>query len=361
MRVACLFACAMTSCYSPSPATVEAPAPRSAPGPIVANGVTPDGKLLRIDIDGDTISKVSDGDRKTTWLWPPIIDSHVHLALFPVAHALAARGVGGAVDLASPERTMAGESEIQLIRSGPMITKPGGYPLDSWGADGYGIACDSETCVREAIDRLHNAGAKVIKLPLGSIGLPGLLPRKATEYAHKLGMKVVVHAMQSDAPGRPVTLASGIGADVLAHMPIEPLDDFSIAHWSKPGRAVITTLAAFGGSDIAVDNLRKLHAAGATILYGTDLGNLRDEGPSAAEISLMKKAGMDDAAIVASMTTVPINFWGFDFAFAPGKEATFFVLDADPRLDVNVLLKPSSFISHGQRPTSSRAASTPHP
>jgi imidazolonepropionase-like amidohydrolase len=228
-----------------------------------------------------------------------------------------------------------------------MITKPGGYPLDSWGADGYGIACDSETCVRDAIDRLQKAGAKIIKLALGSSGLPAPLARKATKYAHERGLKVVVHAMQSNAAGSPVTLAAGIGADVLAHVPIEPLSDVAIGFWSKPGRAVITTLAAFGGSDIAVENLRRLHAAGATILYGTDLGNLRDEGPSAAEIALMKKAGLDDAAIVASMTTSPIRFWGFDFDFAAGKEATFFVLTADPRQDVNALLEPSVFFNRG--------------
>ena len=47
--------------------------------------------------------------------------------------------------------------------------------------------------------------------------------------------------------------------------------------------AVVSTLAAFGGSPAAVDNLRRLHAAGATVLYGTDLGNTRDAGPSAEE------------------------------------------------------------------------------
>jgi hypothetical protein len=55
------------------------------------------------------------------------------------------------------------------------------------------------------------------------------------------------------------------------------------------------------------------------------------------EIALMKQAGMDDAAIVASMTTAPIEFWGLTFDFSAGGEATFFVLAADPRQDVNAL------------------------
>src|ERR1700760_3589849 len=57
------------------------------------------------------------------------------------------------------------------------------------------------------------------------------------------------------------------------------------------GRAVISTLAAFGGSPAAVDNLRRLRAAGATVLYGTDLGNLDVAGPSEPEIALPARAG----------------------------------------------------------------------
>jgi hypothetical protein len=83
-----------------------------------------------------------------------------------------------------------------------------------------------------------------------------------------------------------------------------------VQRWAKG--AVITTLAAFGGAPETVENLKRLRAAGATVLYGTDLGNLREVGPSSSEIALMKQAGMDDAAIEAAMTSVPFRYWAFD-------------------------------------------------
>jgi imidazolonepropionase-like amidohydrolase len=115
-------------------------------------------------------------------------------------------------------------------------------------------------------------------------------------------------------------------------------------------RAVITTLAAFGGRESTVENLRTLRAAGATVLYGTDLGNTREAGPSTREIDLMRQAGMDDAAITAAMTTAPIAWWKLPLAtFEPGAEATFLVLDADPRVDADALVTPREVWLRGKR------------
>jgi hypothetical protein len=120
------------ACGSP-PAV--APTPPSSP----VAGQTPDGTNVRLSIDGERITKVVSADAATTWLWPPMIDSHVHLALYPVADQLAQTGVLGAVDLAAPERALRAPSPVEIIAAGPMLTHPGGYPLDAWGADGYGI------------------------------------------------------------------------------------------------------------------------------------------------------------------------------------------------------------------------------
>ena len=143
-------------------------------------------------------------------------------------------------------------------------------------------------------------------------GLPRPLAQFATNRAHQLGLKVAVHAL-SDASAR---VAAEIGADVLAHTPLELLAQKTVDAWATPPgkRAVITTLAAFGGSDEAIDNLRRLHEAGVIVLYGTDLGNLRIDGPSQDEIALMRRAGMTTEEITAAMTTVPWQFWDFDHA-----------------------------------------------
>jgi hypothetical protein len=254
--------------------------------------------------------------------WPPIVDSHVHLALDPVADQLAASGVLVAVDLAAPERTLADHLPIEVLRAGPMLTHPEGYPLDAWGRDGYGIGCADAACVQTTIDRLAREGARLIKLAGDDDGLdPALIPI-AVEAAHAHHLKVAIHAL-TNADAR-----AGAGCDVLAHTPIEPLAPDTIALWK--GRAVISTLAAFGGSEVAVANLRALRAAGVTILYGTDLGNLQATGPSREEVALLRRAGLDDAAITDAMTTTPLAFWGV----TPAKRL---VLAGDPRRDASVL------------------------
>jgi hypothetical protein len=235
-----------------------------------------------------------------------IVDSHVHLAYYPVADQLAAHGVTAVVDLAAPESALARRYPLRIVQSGPMLTSAGGYPLDSWGVNGYGIPCDHPAAVNEAVRRLADEGAGVIKIAADDGGLsPDMLP-VAVAAAHARGLRIAVHALTNSGAKR----AAAAGADILAHTPVELLDDSTIAAWK--GRAVITTLAAFGGSDAARLNLKLLHDAGVTVLYGTDLGNLRVDGPSADEQALMKQSGLTDAEITAAMTTVPWHYWGFD-------------------------------------------------
>jgi len=260
-------------------------------------------------------------------LWPPIVDSHVHLALDPVADELAAHGVEVAVDLAAPESALGDELPIEVLRAGPMLTHPDGYPLDAWGHDGYGIGCADAACVTATVDRLAGEGARVIKIAGDDDGLAEALMPVAVQAAHAHHLKVAIHAL-SDAGA---LAGARAGCDVLAHTPVEPLAEATIAAWR--GRTVISTLAAFGGSDGAVENLKKLRAAGLVVLYGTDLGNLQATGPSRDEVALLRKAGLDDAAITAAMTTAPLAFWGV----TPTVQLE---LDGDPRRDVSVLLAP---------------------
>ncbi|MBL0214763.1 MAG: hypothetical protein IPQ07_12860 [Myxococcales bacterium] len=272
---------------------------------------------------------------------PAIVDSHVHLALWPVDGELAATGVLFGVDLAAPDRALGQATALHtLVRSGPMLTHEAGYPLDAWGADGYGFGCATEACLTERFDALAARHVRVVKLALDDDGLDPALVPFAVQAAHARHLKVAVHALSEAA----AKLGGGAGADVLAHTPVEPLSDETIALWAH--RAVISTLAAFGGSDAAIENLRKLRAAGVTVLYGTDLGNLRDAGPSADELALLARAGMSAAEIADAMTVVPLRYWEIA---PPASEATYLVLDGDPHTDVRFLLAPREVWSRGKR------------
>jgi imidazolonepropionase-like amidohydrolase len=328
------------SCGATQPAQVAEPE-------LPAIGRLTDGTSVRIEIAGERIARLVPTTETATWLWPGLIDSHVHLAYWPVADELATAGIAGVVDLAAPERTLGAANPLHVLASGPMLTRVDGYPLTSWGSDGYGTGCADAACVMKTIDRLAVANAGVVKIALDRDGLdPALVPAAVTA-AHAKGHKVCVHAL-SDAS---VRLAAEAGADVLAHTPVEPLTPETIEAWaSVPGRAVISTLAAFGGSPTAVANLRALRAAGVTVLYGTDLGNLRDAGPSRSELALLAEAGLSDADITAAMTTAPAAYWGMPIGpLAEGSEATFVALERDPRTDATALLSPRAAWLRGRR------------
>lgn len=278
------------------------------------------------------------------WIVPAFIDSHVHLAYLPEGDALASGGIAGAVDLASPRSFLAEDhAPLRVLAAGPMVTAVGGYPTASWGRNGYGESCDSAGSCAALVDSVLDAGAGLIKLPvtdapvLDDASLAG-----AVAEAHARGVKVVSHALYAEDAERAVTA----GVDVLAHTPVETID---AGPWA--GRAVISTLAAFGGGATTVGNLAALRKAGATVLYGTDFGNTRAPGIDPDEIELMMAAGMDGAAIVAAGTSTPAAFWGFDTlgSLDAGKAGSFLVLDADPLVDPTTLGRPVQVWIDGAR------------
>ncbi len=294
-----------------------------------------DGRIVSV---GRVSAEAEAVDVAGRWIAPAFIDSHVHLAYWPVAEELADGGVAAAVDLASPIEFLSEDhAPLRVLEAGPMITAQGGYPLNAWGSDGYGLACDDSSSAVLAVDDVRGRGADLVKIPLaGEPELSDDALRAAIDRAHALGMKVAVHALGDDEARR----AAEAGADVLAHCPVESLSDQTLALWE--GRAVVSTLGAFGGTDAAVDNLRALRAGGATVLYGTDLGNSRDAGISLREIDLLIAAGMNGGSILAAATAGPAEFWGLDGlgTIEPGAAASLLVLADDPLLDPTTLANP---------------------
>lgn len=299
----------------------------------------------RITAIGRGVSGDEEVDVRGKFLAPAFIDSHVHLAYAFDAPTLAKGGVAAAVDLAAPLDFLAtSPAPLQIVSAGPMITAMYGYPTQTWGAGGFGLEVAGVDEVRDAVDLVLDAGARVIKVPLGHE--PALSRRELqvlVERAHARGAKVVVHALE-DASAR---LAADIGADVLAHTPTEALSDATIEAWSS--HAVISTLDAFGGSTTTLENFAKLRDAGATIIYGTDLGNTGVPAIDHNELELLGRAGLDGAAILAAGTATPAGFWAFDGLgeLAVGRRASLLVLAADPRREPMTLTEPDAVYIDG--------------
>lgn len=360
LLLACMAPAVSASDTSPPDSAPVARVPLGPALPFVLRGGTvlgPGGAAVAdVEVRAGRIVRVGEGDSAAArvidvtgrWIVPAFIDSHVHLAYLPEGGAMADNGVAGAVDMAAPESFLAAShAPLRVLASGPMVTAVGGYPTRGWGRDGYGLECADAEAAVAAVDRLVAAGAKLVKLPVTGEGEDQLgddaLAAVVAE-AHRLAVKVATHALGDDDAAR----AAAAGVDVLAHTPTEALSASTVAAWS--GRTVVSTLAAFGESSTARANLAALSAGGARVLYGTDFGNAQEAGINADEVRGLTGAGLDGAAIVGAGTWDAAAYWGFDELgnVAPGKAASFLVLDVDPRVDPGVLSAPRAVYIDGR-------------
>lgn len=317
---------------------------------VLARGRRPGGAPIELVVRAGRIESV-DGPRppelpvvdvEGAFLAPAVVDSHVHLAFLPRADAMLDHGVTAVVDLAAPLDRLPRGQGLRVRNAGPMVTSVRGYPTTSWGRDGYGTEVDGPEAARAAVRKHLAAGADLIKVPFPD--LPDDAVAAVVQEAHAAGVKVLAHALSDADAAR----AARLGVDGLAHTPVEPLSAATVSAWE--GRLVISTLGAFGGGPDAVDNLRRLRAAGATVLYGTDFGNTRTPGVDPVELGLLRAAGLGGADVLAAATAVPARVWGFAElgALEPGKAADLLVLDADPWVDPGVLARPARVLHAGQ-------------
>lgn len=340
---------ALAACTSTSP-----PAPRATPITAPAASLTitharlPGGERVDVALAAGRIVAIrSPGaapsgpvlDAHDRFLAPQLIDAHVHLAYLPRGPELLAHGIVAAVDLGAPSLRdpRATADGPRLVQAGPMLTIPGGYPLDSWGSDGFGLGLASPAAASAAVDDLAARGASLIKVVVfDERGLDDARLAAVVAAAHAHHLLVAAHALSD----RDAARAAAAGCDLLAHTPIEPLADATVAAWHD--RTVISTLGAFGASPAAVDNLARLHAAGARVLYGTDFGNAQLAGIDGDELALLVRAGLTPAQAFAAATSAPAALFHLDDlgTVRVGASAAILLLDADPSVDPTTLAHP---------------------
>jgi imidazolonepropionase-like amidohydrolase len=288
-------------------------------------------------------------------LAPAVLDAHVHLAFAgepgTVAREELRCGIAAVLDLGAPEALLPQLRRLPLrvLASGPLLTAPRGYPTQSWGAGGYGLELSTAAEARAAVARLAGAGVRFIKLAFDP-RFPLLAPevaRAAADEAHRRGLLVAAHALDADSVRR----ALEAGADVLGHTPVEPLAPELLDRAGK--LTVISTLQAFGAGEPALENLRQLHARGARIVYGTDLGNEGTApGIDARELALLARAGLSPAEVIDAATESAAALLGLGRLgrLAPGSAASLLALPEDPLVDPAALARPAWVLIEGVRP-----------
>jgi imidazolonepropionase-like amidohydrolase len=322
--------------------SIRAPAAWLGPGRVVrdAQVVCQDGVITyagpatpvgaadeELDIDG--------------FLMPSVADRHVHIGLSDPA-AVLRRGVTAVRDLAWPaDRIFAlgDASELPafngpLIRAvGPMLTGHGGYPTtDRWAPEGTGRELNGTDDAVRAVRDLAARGATAIKVSLNAEAGPTPTDGELAvvcEEAHARELPVTAHAQ-----GRgQVERALGAGVDELAHTPwTHRLSDQVVQTAAERMRIVSTLDIHSYGRDTpalrtALDNLRRFHAAGGRVGYGTDLGNGPiPPGIHAREARLLSEAGLSAEEVLAAMIRAPLD------TDAP---ADLIALGADPLRDLD--------------------------
>lgn len=279
------------------------------------------------------------------WIGPGIVDAHVHLALTDppdVATGLVAvRDLGAPPAVARAVRTghqrPTGRAPF-VAAAGQIVTAPRGYPSQSWGSAGYAAFAGNRAQARTVVQGLAAAGSDVIKLALepGTAGWPVLNPgtvRTVVDAAHSAGLAVVAHALRADMVRRAVEAR----VDEFAHTPTERLPQDLIATIADRGIGVVSTLQTFfssGTGSAAAANAADLVQAGATLRYGTDLGNTGTRpGVDPRELDRLADTGLGRLGALRAATIESAAAPGMRTRtgrLSPGEPAALVLLPGDP-------------------------------
>ena len=297
------------------------------------------GKIIAID-EKPAASDEKAFDAKGAFVVPGFIDSHVHIT-FSVPEFALQGGIVAALDLGAPVSIWDEAPKMlpfRLYPSGQLLTAVGGYPTQGWGSNGYGREIRGVEDAKAAAQEVIKRGAKLVKMPLDPSGplLSTAEQQAIVEAAHAAKLPVGSHALTQSV----VQMAFDVGVDVLVHAPVERLSEDLITKFcARPKAAVITTFEAFGVSSGALENVKRLKAAGCAVMYGSDLGNGVSSGILMGELDDMRSIGMTPVEIIDAATKTPAAYFGLDGLgeIAVGKNASFLLIDGDPYQDITKL------------------------
>src|SRR5206468_2891960 len=150
------------------------------------------GPAGRLDLPGDLPVLGGSG----CWVGPGVVDCHVHLAfggpeLALPAGVLAVRDLGAPRELAlrwrmGHRRPAAGMPRVAV--AGRIVTAPGGYPSQTWGAGGFAAFAGSAQSAAAVVREMAADGVDLIKIALEpGDGWPVLRPsvvRAVVDTAH---------------------------------------------------------------------------------------------------------------------------------------------------------------------------------
>jgi imidazolonepropionase-like amidohydrolase len=320
-----------------------------------AGTVAAAGPLTVVQVSGDLPMYGQQG----CWVGPGLVDAHVHLAFgatdeIVTAGVVAVRDLGAPLDAALGWRA-AGDGPAVAV-AGPILTAPGGYPTNGWGASGFGVPAATPADARAVVAEFAGFGVDVIKIalePAREQPVPSLeTAQAAVAAAHDAGLTVTAHALTADMVDRALVA----GVDEFAHMPVELLPPPLVDRLAAAGVTVVSTLHALDGypGSAARRNARALVAAGVPVVYGTDLGNEGTRaGADPLELALLAESGLGVRGAVLAGTQGAAGVAGLHGIpglgrIEVGMRAYCVVLSGDPLADPQVWRYPVAVAAGGR-------------
>jgi len=319
------------------------------------------------------------GRLATAGLW----NSHVHFtdpklatdAPDIVRDMLLAYGFTSVVDTGSflegTQRLVSAIDQGQM--DGPRIVLANGSFVFTGGTPSYlpGIQLPEIATPQDAapaVAQVLDQGADGIKIfsgsfmsPTETIHLPADAIRAITIAAHKRDAFVVAHP--TDRIGLKNAIENGV--DVLAHTapPAGPLGKKLVATMLKSNVALIPTLKLWAWEltragvpevgvrqyqNSGVSQLKEYASAGGEILFGTDVGYMRDYD-TREEFEMMARAGMDFDQVLAALTINPAKrFAGETGRVEAGAPGDIVIYNGDPTKEVTAFAQVAHTVRGGR-------------
>ncbi|HEV2285255.1 MAG TPA: amidohydrolase family protein [Steroidobacteraceae bacterium] len=369
-----------------------------------------DGRIAGVGRQGDAVPgearRLDFGDRT---LLPGLIDMHVHLTSDPTLSGYRRLEYTDAfwmtVGAANARRTLqagfttvrnvgsSGYQDVGLMQGiskgyieGPRIV-PATYAIGSTGghcdATQFPPSITTPTTqianspdeYRALVRKLHKYGAQVIKVCMtggvlskgDSVGAQQVSLeeiRAVVEEAHRLGLRVAVHAHGTDG----INDALRAGVDTVEHASLADAESFRLAKqhgaWFDMDIYNDDYILAEGAKNgVFPESLEKermiglkqrqtfraAHAAGVKMLFGTD-GGVYPNGDNARQFARMVEWGMTPMEAIQAATrsaAEALDKTADVGAIAPGRYADLIAVDGDPLKDIRVLEKVAIVMKGG--------------
>jgi len=290
---------------------------------------------------------------------------------------LTSRGFTTVVDTGSDPRTTLPlrrrieSSELSgpfIYTSGSGLFPPKGIPyylrddLPFW-MRGFIPQPATPAAAAQIVEKNLDRGADLVKLFTGSYvargtvtTMPEAIATAAVRAAHARARLVYSHP--SNLEGTRVALRSGV--DVLAHPPdtTEGVEPPLLKEMVDRRMAMIPTLKMFSSTvspdpaylDPIYEVVRTFRALGGQLLFGTDVGYMRDYATD-GEFRGLERSGVDSRGILRMLTSAPAERFGVGSetgSVTVGARGDLVVLDGDPMEDPGAFARVRVTIRSGR-------------